>query len=123
MRRRAWLCLLGVALLVGSRAFSAQTGELLIAAASDLQTVFPHLVTGFERETGIKPTVTFGSSGNFFAQIQNGAPYDPIFLLMSTTRDAWARVGTPMRARCTSTQSAVSCCGRARTAASTSRAG
>ena len=57
----------------------AQSGTLTIAAASDLQAVFPHLVSGFERTTGMKATVTFGSSGTFFAQIQNGAPYDVYF--------------------------------------------
>jgi molybdate transport system substrate-binding protein len=52
---------------------------LTIAAASDLQTLFPELVSRFERETGAKVTVSFGSSGNFFAQIQNGAPFDLYF--------------------------------------------
>ena len=56
-----------------------QTGVLSVAAASDLRTVFPDLLSGFERETGMKARVTFGSSGNFVAQIQNGAPYD-VFL-------------------------------------------
>jgi molybdate transport system substrate-binding protein len=52
---------------------------LTIGAASDLQAVFPELKSRFERETGITITVSFGSSGNFFAQIQNGAPYDLFF--------------------------------------------
>jgi molybdate transport system substrate-binding protein len=67
--------------LVWVLAFSGQSGPgtLTIAAASDLQTVFPQLVAGFERETGLKATVAFGSSGNFFAQIQNGAPFDLFF--------------------------------------------
>jgi molybdate transport system substrate-binding protein len=56
-----------------------QTASLTIAAASDLQTVFPDLVAGFERETKIRASVTFGSSGSFFAQIQNGAPFDLFF--------------------------------------------
>jgi molybdate transport system substrate-binding protein len=54
-------------------------GSVAVAAASDLQTALPTLAAGFERKTGIKPSVTFGSSGNFFAQIQNGAPYDVFF--------------------------------------------
>jgi molybdate transport system substrate-binding protein len=52
---------------------------LTIAAASDLQAVMPELVSRFEREAGVPARVSFGSSGNFFAQIQNGAPFDLFF--------------------------------------------
>jgi molybdate transport system substrate-binding protein len=52
---------------------------LSIAAASDLQAVFPEITSRFERETGVKASVSFGSSGNFVAQIQNGAPFDLFF--------------------------------------------
>jgi len=34
------------------------------------------VIRTFERESNASVTVSFGSSGNFFAQIQNGAPYD-----------------------------------------------
>src|SRR5215204_6291476 len=54
-------------------------GSLTVAAASDLQTALPALAAAFEQRTGIKPMVTYGSSGSFFAQIQNGAPYDVFF--------------------------------------------
>lgn len=53
--------------------------DLTIAAASDLQAALPTLVVRFEQATGRTVRVTFGSSGNFFAQIQNGAPFD-VFL-------------------------------------------
>jgi molybdate transport system substrate-binding protein len=56
---------------------AAQT--LTVAAASDLQTALPVIAAQFEKETGHKTTLTFGSSGNFFTQIQNGAPFD-VFL-------------------------------------------
>jgi molybdate transport system substrate-binding protein len=55
---------------------SAQTRTLTVAAASDLQAALPEMIKGFEREANATVTVSFGSSGNFFAQIQNGAPYD-----------------------------------------------
>jgi len=55
---------------------SAQTRTLTVAAASDLQAALPEMIKGFEREAKATVTVSFGSSGNFFAQIQNGAPYD-----------------------------------------------
>ena len=61
-------------LLFISHAVSAQ--GLRIAAASDLQTALPAIAAQFEKQTGQKVTLTFGSSGNFFSQIQNGAPFD-----------------------------------------------
>ena len=79
MHRRAFVLLVLAALVAGRHPLRGQAGALTIAAASDLQTVFPHLVSGFERASGIKTTVTFGSSGNFFAQVQNGAPFDLYF--------------------------------------------
>jgi molybdate transport system substrate-binding protein len=57
----------------------AQAQDLTIAAASDLQGALPAIVAQFERQTGRRVRVTFGSSGNFFAQIQNGAPFDLYF--------------------------------------------
>ncbi len=56
---------------------SAQT--LHIAAAADLQYVLPDLSAQYEKQTGAKLAITYGSSGNFFAQIQNGAPFDLFF--------------------------------------------
>lgn len=53
--------------------------DLRIAAASDLQAVFPVLARRFEQETRHPVGLTFGSSGNFFSQIQNGAPFDLFF--------------------------------------------
>jgi molybdate transport system substrate-binding protein len=50
--------------------------SIAVAAAADLQTVLPDVVSRFQRDTGRMVTVSFGSSGNFFAQIQNGAPFD-----------------------------------------------
>jgi molybdate transport system substrate-binding protein len=53
---------------------AAQT--LAVAAASDLHSALPAIAAQFEKETGHKVALTFGSSGNFFTQIQNGAPFD-----------------------------------------------
>ena len=53
--------------------------RLTIAAASDLQSALPVVVAAFERRTGATVGVTYGASGSFFAQIQNGAPFD-VFL-------------------------------------------
>ena len=53
--------------------------RLAIAAASDLQAVLPEIVGAFERVRPASVAVSYGSSGTFFAQIQNGAPFD-VFL-------------------------------------------
>jgi molybdate transport system substrate-binding protein len=58
-------------------AMNAQT--LRVAAASDLQFVLPELATQYEKESGVKLEISYGSSGNFSAQIQNGAPFDVFF--------------------------------------------
>jgi molybdate transport system substrate-binding protein len=79
MRRFIPLALVIAMLTAGSaRArLSAQTHPTLtVAAASDLQAALPEMINTFERESNATVTVSFGSSGNFFAQIQNGAPYD-----------------------------------------------
>ena len=58
---------------------AAYPQTLRVAAASDLQFVLPELGSQYEKQTGVKLAVTYGSSGNFFAQIQNGAPFDLFF--------------------------------------------
>ncbi len=60
-----------------SRMAAAQ--ELRVAAAADLQFVFREVSTRFQKETGHKVELTFGSSGNFYSQIKNGAPFDLFF--------------------------------------------
>jgi len=53
--------------------------EVTIAAASDLNFAFKEIVTEYEKTTGNHVKLTLGSSGNFFSQIQNGAPFDLYF--------------------------------------------
>jgi molybdate transport system substrate-binding protein len=57
-------------------ALPAQAAEITVAAASDLNFALRELATAFEKQTGNKVVLSFGSSGNFYSQIQNGAPYD-----------------------------------------------
>jgi molybdate transport system substrate-binding protein len=63
--------------LVFSRLFFAQ--EITVAAAADLQFAMQDIAEQFQKETGKNVKLIFGSSGSFFQQIQNGAPFDIFF--------------------------------------------
>jgi molybdate transport system substrate-binding protein len=66
-------------LLVGIACASAIAQDLTVAAASDLQFAMQDIAARFEKETGKTVKVSYGSSGNFAQQIQNGAPFDLFF--------------------------------------------
>ncbi len=57
----------------------ALAGEITVAAAADLSAPIQEIAAGFEKQTGNKVRLSLGSSGNFFAQIESGAPFD-VFL-------------------------------------------
>jgi molybdate transport system substrate-binding protein len=57
----------------------AQNGEIHVAAAADLTFVLADLSKEYESQTHNKLKISYGSSGNFFSQIKNGAPFD-VFL-------------------------------------------
>src|SRR5271166_1657965 len=57
----------------------ASAQEITVAAAADLNYALKDLAARFEKKTGDKVTLSFGSSGNMFSQIQSGAPYDLFF--------------------------------------------
>src|SRR5213594_4779009 len=54
-----------------------------VAAAADLNFAIQEIIQQFERDTGNVVHLTLGSSGNFYAQILNGAPFD-VFLSADT---------------------------------------
>lgn len=53
--------------------------EITVAAAADLQFAMQDVAARFQKQTGKTVKATYGSSGNFFQQIQNGAPFDMFF--------------------------------------------
>jgi molybdate transport system substrate-binding protein len=53
--------------------------EITVAAAADLQFAFQEVAARFQKDTGKSVKLISGSSGNFFTQIQNGAPFDVFF--------------------------------------------
>src|SRR3989441_12314477 len=80
---RAMACFLRavtlVPMIVGLWTPSSPAGEVSVAAAADLNFAFKEIVADFEKKTGNMVKLSLGSSGNFFAQISNGAPFDLYF--------------------------------------------
>jgi molybdate transport system substrate-binding protein len=67
-------------LLLAILPLPASSATLMVAAASDLATSIDELGAAFSRqERGAEVKTSLGSSGNFYAQIKNGAPFD-VFL-------------------------------------------
>ncbi|MDQ1390531.1 MAG: molybdate transport system substrate-binding protein [Acidobacteriaceae bacterium] len=68
-----------VALLIGLISPLGLAQEITVAAAADLQFAMQDVTARFHKETGKTVKLIYGSSGNFFQQIQNGAPFDMFF--------------------------------------------
>ena len=62
----------------------AQRQAAIIAAASDLKFAVEEIAAQYRRESGRELKLIFGSSGNFFQQIRQSAPFD---LFMSADED------------------------------------
>ena len=71
--------ILALCLFVITSVNLAVAEEITIAAASNLNFAFREIATEYEKASGNQVRLTFGSSGNFYAQIQNGAPFDLFF--------------------------------------------
>jgi len=78
-----------VSLLIPFLAFSlahpARAGEVLVAVAANFVAPMQTLAIEFERETGHKVALSSGSSGSFYAQIKNGAPFAVLLSADSAT--------------------------------------
>jgi len=58
----------------------AEGSVLRIAAAADLRFAMDEIIDAFRQEhPGVRVEVTYGSSGNFYAQLSNHAPFDIFF--------------------------------------------
>jgi molybdate transport system substrate-binding protein len=65
-------------LVIGSLiAFTgAQAASVSVAVAANFSAPMQKLAQAFEKETGHRAVLAFGSTGNFYAQISNGAPFE-----------------------------------------------
>lgn len=76
-----FMCVLGSA---GLATLSVAQTPPTLAAASDLKFAIEEVAAQFEKETGTKLRLVFGSSGNFYSQILQGAPFQ---MFMSADED------------------------------------
>jgi molybdate transport system substrate-binding protein len=62
-------------LLLGGTLLGAQAGEVSVAVAANFSAPMNKIAAAFEQDTGHKAVLSFGSTGKFYAQIKNGAPF------------------------------------------------
>lgn len=72
MRLLILILLCGMAMPMGAQ-------EITVAAAADLHSVMDEISSHFQSEKSVRVKVSYGSSGNFYQQLQNGAPFDIFF--------------------------------------------
>ncbi len=89
--------LLGVALawlaLSPGSSVAAEPPSLTVFAAADLAFAFRELAPRFEKATGARVTLVFGSTGNFAYQIREGGPADVFFAADRSFVDALVAEG------------------------------
>jgi molybdate transport system substrate-binding protein len=86
------LQVLGLALLAASLAFgptAAVAAETQVAVAANFTEPAKAIAVAFKAQTGQNAILSFGSSGQFYAQMAHGAPYE-VFLSADAERPAKA---------------------------------
>jgi molybdate transport system substrate-binding protein len=76
---RTTIFVAGVILLACLSPLEANAEDLTVAAAADLTFAFRDVAAQFQQQSTDQLRISYGSSGNFFSQIKNGAPYDVFF--------------------------------------------
>lgn len=66
---------------------SATAGDVRVAVAANFASPMKAIAAAFEKSTGHKAVLSFGSTGKFYAQIKSGAPFD-VFLAADVTTPA-----------------------------------
>ena len=72
--------------------------SIIIAAASDLTFALKEIALSFEKDTGNKVVISFGSSGMLARQIESGAPFDLFFSADSRSMEGLEKGGHIMPA-------------------------
>ena len=72
-------------LTAGQAVAGSPQRELIVAAAANLSFALREIARAFEREHGVKVTLTLGSTAQLAQQILHGAPYDVFFAADAAT--------------------------------------
>lgn len=81
-------------MVIGAAAGTAAAQDkITIAAAADLTSALKEIAAGFEKDTRVKVTVSYGSTGMFDAQIRSGAPFDVFMAADADTIEALKKDG------------------------------
>jgi len=72
---------------------TASADEVQVAVAANFSLPMQAMAAGFERETGHKLVVSVGSTGKFYAQIKNGAPFEVVLAADAETPAKLEREG------------------------------
>ncbi|MBB6578544.1 molybdate transport system substrate-binding protein [Comamonas odontotermitis] len=72
---------------------SAQADEVAVAVAANFTAPMQKIAAQFEKDTGHKATLSFGATGKFYAQINNGAPFGILLAADDTTPEKLAKEG------------------------------
>lgn len=83
IRRAGMAFALPLALITGCG--QAHQGDVMVAVATNFLDTAKVIEAEFEAETGLEVTLSSGSTGQLYSQIENGAPFD-IFLAADTDR-------------------------------------
>ena len=70
-------------------ALSSSAAEVNVAVAANFSGPMQKIAQVFEQDTGHKAVLAFGSTGNFYAQIRNGAPFH---ILLAADDETPARI-------------------------------
>jgi len=76
-----------LSIAAGFAAGSAFAGEVQVAVAANFTAPVQVIAADFEKDTGNKVVASYGATGQFYAQIKNGAPFE-VFLSADDTTPA-----------------------------------
>ena len=75
----------------------ARAGEVQVAVAANFTAPMQKIAAQFEQDTGNKAVLAFGATGQFYAQIRNGAPFEILLAADDTTPLKLEQAGLAVR--------------------------